>query len=58
MSAPSRDAELQAQLRELAQLRNRVELMAPAGRERSLALTKLDEAGHWIADAFLLRAKP
>jgi hypothetical protein len=44
--------ELTAILRDLAQLRARVELMAPAGRERSLALTKLDEAGHWVVDAF------
>jgi hypothetical protein len=39
-------------LQELAQLRARVELTAPPGRERSLALTKLDEARHWTLDAF------
>jgi hypothetical protein len=39
-------------LRELAQLRARVELTSPPGRERALAVTKLDEAGHWITDAF------
>lgn len=44
--------EMLAELRDLAQLRQRVELMAPAGRARSLVLTKLDEAGHWLVDAF------
>jgi hypothetical protein len=44
--------ELLAILRDLAQLQKRVELMAPAGRARALALTKLDEARHWTLDAF------
>lgn len=37
-------------LDKVADLRATVEALLPAGRERSTALTKLDEARHWVSD--------